>query len=278
MRMGEHLMGLVGQLRCEPVTRRVRASLDGVPVLDTTDAVLVWEPRRVVPMYAVPVADVAASLVPRAAPEVPDRLPPVLGPVHFSWHHTPGRSFDIVVGGQVVPAAGFAPDDPDLEGRVVVDWAPFDWVEEAQPVVGHPHDPFKRIDLLPSDRHVVVRLGGVTLADTRRAIALHETHIPVRWYIPHDDVVTDILVGSPSTTTCAYKGHAIYVSIAPDTIVGLGSEGEDIAWTYTHPLPEVAAIKGMVCFYAERTDLELDGVAVPRPVTPWSSPRDQERS
>ena len=261
------------------MTRRVRASLDGVPVLDTTDAVLVWEPRRVVPMYAVPVADIAASLVPCPAPEVPDRLPPVLGPVHFEWHHTPGRSFDLAVGERTVPAAGFAPDDPDLGGRVVVEWAPFDWVEEAHPVVGHPHDPFKRIDLLPSERHVVVRLGGVTLADTRRAIALHETHIPVRWYVPHDDVVTDLLVGSRSTTTCAYKGHAIYVSIAPGTIVGPRlTEGEDIAWTYTHPLPEVAAIKGMVCFYSERTDLELDGVAVPRPVTPWSSPRDQERS
>ncbi len=43
-------MGLVGELRFEPVTRRVRASLRGQPVLDTTDAVLVWEPRRVVPM------------------------------------------------------------------------------------------------------------------------------------------------------------------------------------------------------------------------------------
>ena len=94
----------------------------------------------------------------------------------------------------------------------------------------------------------------------------------------HDDVVTDLLVGTPSTTTCAYKGHAIYVSVAPGAIEGTGDEGQDIAWTYTHPLPEVAAIKGMVCFYSERTDLELDGVAVARPVTPWSSPRDQERS
>ena len=79
---------------------KLAAKQDGVPVLDTTDAVLVWEPRRVVPMYAVPVADVLASLAPCAAPEVPDRLPPVLGPVHFGWHHTPGRSFDLVVGGQ----------------------------------------------------------------------------------------------------------------------------------------------------------------------------------
>jgi uncharacterized protein (DUF427 family) len=278
MHLGAHLSGLHDELRYEPVTRRVRASLDGVPVLDTTDAALVWEPRRVVPMYAVPPADVTASLVPSAAAEVPGRLPPVLGPVHFEWHHTPGQSFDVVVGDRTFPAAAFAPDDPDLAGRVIIDWSPFDWVEEAHPVIGHPHDPFKRIDLLPSDRHVVVRLGGVTLADTRNAIALYETHIPVRWYLPHDDVVTDLLVGSPSTTTCAYKGHAIYVSVAPGAIDGVGDEGADIAWTYTHPLAEVAAVKGMVCFYSERTDLELDGVAVPRPVTPWSSPRDQERS
>ena len=57
----------------------------------------------------------------------------------------------------------------------------------------------------------------------------------------------------------------------------MGPPGEDVGWSYTHPLDEVAAIRGMICFYGERTDLELDGVAVPRPVTPWSSPRDQER-
>ncbi|HSO65815.1 MAG TPA: DUF427 domain-containing protein [Ornithinibacter sp.] len=277
-RLGQHLMGLTDTLRFEPVTRRIRASLDGRPVLDTTDAVLVWEPRRVVPMYAVPPADIVADLVPRSPADVPEHLPPVLGPVNFAWHHTPGQDHDVVVDGRTVPRAAFAPEDPDLGGRVVVEWAPFAWVEEAHPVTGHPHDPFKRIDLLPSDRHVVVGLGGTVLADTRHAIALHETHIPARWYVPHDDVVTDLLVGSPSTTTCAYKGHAVYVSIGPGAIDGIGDEGEDIAWTYTHPLAEVAAIKGMVCFYAERTDLELDGVAVPRPVTPWSSPRDQERS
>jgi uncharacterized protein (DUF427 family) len=276
-RLGQHLMGLTDTLRYEPVSRRIRASLDGRPVLDTTDAVLVWEPRRVVPMYAVPAADISADLVPCAPADVPEGLPPVLGPANFGWHLTPGQDHDVVVGDRTLPRAGFTPDDPDLGGRVVVEWQPFSWVEEAHPVTGHPHDPFKRIDLLPSDRHVVVRLGDTALADTRRAIALHETHLPVRWYVPHDDVVTDLLVGSTSTSTCAYKGHAIYVSLGPDAVPGVGEEGTDIAWTYTHPLDEVAAIKGMVCFYAERTDLELDGVAVPRPVTPWSSPRAQER-
>ncbi|HET7820790.1 MAG TPA: DUF427 domain-containing protein [Ornithinibacter sp.] len=272
MHLGAHLSGLHGELRYEPVTRRVRASLDGTPVLDTTDAALVWEPGRVVPMYAVPPADISASLVPKPAAPVPGRLPPVLGPVHFEWHRTPGQSFDVVVGDRTFPAAGFAPDDPDLGGRVVIDWSPFEWVEEAHPVVGHPHDPFKRIDLLPSDRHVVVRLGGVVLADTHRAVGLYETFLPPRWYLPHDDVDTDLLVGSPTTSTCAYKGHASYVSLRPDAVPGLDErDGHDIAWTYPHPLHEVDAVKGMFCFWSERTDLELDGAAVPRPVTPWSA-------
>lgn len=276
MRLGSHLMSLTGELRWEPVTRRIRATLAGEPVLDTTDAVLVWEPRRVVPMYAVPPDDLVARLVPREPTPLPETAPPVLGPVNFGWHTTPGRAFDVTAGGRTVADAAFAPDDPDLEGRVVLEWAPFVWTEESQPVTGHPHDPFKRIDVLPSDRHVVVGLGGTVLADTRRAVALYETHIPVRWYVPHDDVVTDLLVGSRSTSTCAYKGHATYVSLAPGAIDGVGPEGDDLAWTYTHPLHEVAEIKGMVCFYSERTDLEVDGVAVPRPVTPWSSLRDSK--
>ena len=276
LRLGPHLMSLTGELRWEPVTRRVRASLGGTPVLDSTNAVLVWEPRRVVPMYAVPKVDVAADLVVRDPTPLPEHAPPVLGPVNFGWHTTPGTSFDLVVDGRTVEDAAFAPDDPDLGGRVVVEWAPFSWVEEAQPVTGHPHDPFKRIDLLASDRHVVVSLGGIVLAETRRAIALCETHIPTRWYVPHDDVATEHLVGSPSTSTCAYKGHASYVSLDPDRFPEVGPTGQDIGWTYQHPLPEVAAIRGMFAFWNERTDLVLDGVAVPRPVTPWSSLRDAE--
>lgn len=276
LRLGSHLMSLTDELRWEPVTRRVRATLDHEQVLDTTDAVLVWEPRRVVPMYAVPRDDLAARLHPRATGAPPDGAPPVLGPVNFGWHTTPGTAHDLEAAGRTLEDVAFVPDDPDLGGRVVLEWVPFAWTEEAHPVTGHPHDPFKRIDLLPSDRHVVVRLGGTVLADTRRAVALHETHLPVRWYVPHDDVATDLLVGSPSTSTCAYKGHATYVSLAPGAVAGVGPEGHDVGWSYTHPLDEVAAVKGMVCFYAERTDLELDGVAVPRPVTPWSSPAEQE--
>ena len=73
----------------------------------------------------------------------------------------------------------------------------------------------------------------------------------MRWYLPHDDVVTDLLVGSPSTTTCAYKGHAAYVSLARMPSPGwVGERVTTSPGTYPHPLDEVAAIRGMFCFYS----------------------------
>ena len=272
LHLGPFLMGLSDQFRFQPVTKRIRASYDGLPVLYTTQAALVWEPRRVVPMYAVPEPDVVAGLVPCPTPEAPPDLPPILGPVNFGWHLQDGESFTVQVGDRSFEAAAFRPTDPDLEGRVIFEWVHFDWVEEDQPVTGHPHDPFKRLDVLPSDRHVVVSAGGRTLADTRRAVAVYESHIPVRWYVPPDDVRMEELTPSDSTSVCAYKGDAIYFSLADDP----DGEGTDVAWTYVDPLHEVAQVKDHLCFYAERTDLSVDGIDVPRPQTFWSSPRDQE--
>lgn len=272
LRLGAHLMSLHDRLLYEPLSRQVRCFLDGVPVCATTAPVLVWETRRVVPMYAVPEADVLADLLPTARRPVPDGLPPVLGPVNFAVHLDEGDSLDVRAGGRTVAGAAFRPADPDLAGHVVLDWAPFDWVEEEQPVLGHPHDVFKRIDVLPSARHVVVSLRGDTLAETSRAMALHETSLPVRWYIPREDVWMDLLLTSESQSVCAYKGRASYFSL------GDGSpEGKDLAWTYPQPLHDAAAVKDHIAFYNERVDLTIDGVKLDRPRTPWSSPADQER-
>ena len=139
-------------------------------------------------------------------------------------------------------------------------------------MTGHPHDPFKRLDVLPSDRHVVVSSGGTVLADTRRAVAIYETLLPVRWYVPQDDVRMDLLSPSDATSTCAYKGHATYFSLAGDS----SDDSIDLAWTYVDPLPEAALVKDHVCFYSERTDLTVDGVDVPRPDTLWSSRKSAE--
>ena len=62
VKMRQLLFGSIGELRYEPTAKRIRALLDGEPVADTRAALLVWEPRRVVPTYAVPAADLVAGL------------------------------------------------------------------------------------------------------------------------------------------------------------------------------------------------------------------------
>lgn len=58
------------QLRYEPIEMRIRARSGGRELVDTTGARLVWEPRRVVPSYAVPVAELQVPVT--AASELAD--------------------------------------------------------------------------------------------------------------------------------------------------------------------------------------------------------------
>ena len=139
--------GQLRQLRYEPTEKRLRAQLDGEPAIDTTRALLVWGPRRVVPSFAVPVEDVAGELVPADAGEESEAE--VLHPgIAFAAHSTPGEAFDIHVGGRTLERAAFAPTDHDFDGYVIVDFAAFEgWLEEDEPLLGHPRDPFHRIDI-----------------------------------------------------------------------------------------------------------------------------------
>lgn len=272
LKMRGYLMESVAQLRFENTSRRIRVRHGDRTLIDTTAAVLVWEPRRIVPGYAVPEDELDAQLVPNEAPaQTADGLPPVLGPANFALHTTAGQSLDVQVGEDLLPSAAFRHEEPDLAGYVSLEFDAFTWLEEDEEAIGHPHDPFKRIDTLKSSRHVVVALDGTVLADTTRAVALHETHLPVRWYIPQDDVRMELLEPSSHRTTCAYKGVASYFSV-----VGAGDAGRDIAWTYPEPLLEAEPVRDLVCFFSERIELSVDEVLLERPVTPWSKPEEQQ--
>lgn len=262
----DHHRALLAELRIEPLSQPLRVTRGDRTVAATSDALLVWEPRRIVPVYAVPEASVSGTLT-AAGPPVGgslEGLPPVLGP-GFDPHTTPGQPLDLALGDEVLAGVAFRPDDPDLAGHVTLDLHPFAWWEEDQEVWGHPHDPYKRIDTLVSHRHVVVSFQGTVLADSRRAVALLETSLPTRWYVPAEDVRLDLLEPSPLVTTCAYKGHASYLSVR-----GAGEEGRDLAWSYADPLNDAVPVRDLLCFWSERTDLTLDGEPQPRPVTPWS--------
>ncbi|QGN32629.1 DUF427 domain-containing protein [Microlunatus sp. Gsoil 973] len=138
----------------------------------------------------------------------------------------------------------FRPDEPSLGGRIVLHWEPFAWLEEDERVMAHPHDPFSRIDVLRSDRRVRVEIGGVTVAESSRPMMLIETKLPVRWYLPREDVRMDLLAPSESHTVCAYKGIASYLS---------AHNAPDVAWFYPDPLHDALRVKDMVCFWRAAT-------------------------
>ena len=276
VRLRDVIGGRLDDLRYEPVAKRVRAELGGSPVADTERAVLVWEPRRVVPTYAVPLADVRGEVVPDDGPvpewtgdrvgfAVPDVTAlPVLDPrIPFGVRLTEGRRVLVRLDGAAVE--GFCPADPALEGYVVLD---FDgvgrWLEEDEEIRGHPRDPFHRVDVRRSSRHVRLSLDGVPLATSDRPALVFETLLPPRCYLPAEDVVVP-LQPSPTRTECAYKGEASYWSAdLGDRVV------PDLAWSYPDPLPDAVQLRGLVSFFDERVDVEVDGVPRRRPVTPWS--------
>jgi uncharacterized protein (DUF427 family) len=263
-------MGNLGRLRYEPIDKRIRAVLDRRTVVDTGRAVLLWEPKRVVPSYAVPAGDIDAELTPAAAgrerePATPPQLGqrPVYDPsVPFSVHTAEGEALDISVGGASRPGSAFALTDDELDGYVALDFRAFDtWYEEDELNVSHPRDPFHRIEIVHSSRPVRVELDGQVLAESSRPYLLFESMLPVRYYLPAEDVGRELLEPSDTHTACAYKGQASYLSL-PDA--------PDIAWTYTAPLREAAEVKDRIAFFNERVDLVIDGHPVPRPITPWS--------
>ncbi|WP_305996111.1 DUF427 domain-containing protein [Arthrobacter horti] len=254
--MDKLIRSQLGELRWAPVLQRVRAFAGGAAVVDSTRVRLVWEPHRVVGSYAVPREDVLTELL-DAGPVAPaDSHPPVLTPaVPFGVHTVPGTAWDFgpADGRQVIKGAGFTPQDPDVDDYVILDWRAFDeWREEDQVVHSHPHDPLKRIDCLTSDRHVVVTVDGETLADTRRAVLLLETGLQRRWYVPRDDIRMDLLEPSPTSTSCAYKGDASYWSFRSGE-----RRIEDVAWSYEHPLHDAVPVTGMLCFYDDRVQIDV---------------------
>jgi uncharacterized protein (DUF427 family) len=148
------------------------------------------------------------------------------------------------------------------DNLVEIDFAyPDEWLEEDEELIGHARDPFKRIDCRRTSRHIRVSIGEQVVADTRRAVALFETNLPTRWYIPRDDVSAELVPNDTHRTTCAYKGHATHYDVGGERA---------IAWSYELPLNDALPVRSMIAFYNERADIEVDGQLEERPRTQWS--------
>ena len=181
----------------------------------------------------------------------------------------PGRvEFDRLVahvgspGSRLVPARPSAPrprqpTPADLGGERNV---------AAAPTVGTPMTAGHRITITPATNHVEITVDDTLVAESDRPVLLDETGLPTRYYLPRTDVREDLLVESASVTSCPFKGQARYWSVKLDD-----AEYADLAWSYEEPIPDAEGITGLVCFYNERVDMKIDGEALLRPETPYST-------
>jgi len=243
----------------EPSPRRVRVAFNGETVAESSAAHLLFETRHL-PIYYFPRADVRMDLL-RASE-------------HRTYCPYKGTAsyWSIAVGGRVSEDAVWGYPDPFDEVAAIKDYVAFywnrvdHWFEEDDEIFVHARDPYKRVDVVNSSRSVRVIVGGETVAETKRARFLFETRLPTRYYIPPEDVRMDLLVPSEKVTSCPYKGTARYYSVKTG-----GRSFPDIVWSYPDPIPECPKIKDYLCFFNEHVDeILLDGVAVPKPLTPWS--------
>ncbi len=242
----------------EDSPRWVRVMFNGVTVADSKRIKLLHESGHL-PVYYFPEEDVRMDLL-----QVSDHATrcPFKGEASY-WSVRMG---DKVAENAVWSYPEPVESCPPISGFMAFYWQMMDhWYEEDEEVFVHPRDPYHRVDILQSSRHVKVRVNGELVAETERPKILFETGLPPRYYIPPEDVREDVLVSSKKTTRCPYKGVASYWSIE------VGAERvEDLIWYYPEPIPEAAKIKGLLAFFNEKVDLEVDGELQERPKTQWS--------
>ena len=253
-------------LYLEPTPKRIRVTVAGQVIADSRHAMLLHESGHQ-PIYYFPRGDVRPEFL---EPSERHTRCPKKGEASY---------YTIRVADHVVEAgAWYYPDpiagSPPIRDLIAFYWDRMDrWLEEDEEVFVHPRDPYHRIDLRQSDRQVRVCIGGELLAESTRALALFESNLPTRWYLPREDVVAE-LEQSDSFTRCPYKGQAAYHSVR----LADGTLAEDLIWHYASPLPEMSRIAGLLCFFNERVDLELDGELQARPESPWSHGTRQARN
>ena len=252
LRSGQH------RVHVEASPRRVRVKFNGEFIADSKRAVLLRETGHL-PVYYFPPEDVRQDLL--EPTDLHTRCP----------YKGEASYWTLRVGDAVAENVMWAYLDPleeraDIRGYRALYWGKMDaWYEEDEQIFAHPRDPYHRVDVVDSSRHITVEIGGQTVAESRRPRLLFETGLPTRYYLPVEDVRMDLLEATETTSVCPYKGQASYWRLAGDPA------GRDVAWSYQNPIAECPRIKGLIAFFNERVDaLQVDDELQPAPRTAWS--------
>jgi uncharacterized protein (DUF427 family) len=247
-----------GVIWFEDSPRRIRARFGGETIVDSRHAKMLHEHAHL-PIYYFPQEEVRMDLL---LPSEKHTTCPYKGEASYWSVHAGGKVAQDAVWSYPEPLA----DAPPLAGYMAFYWNKMDeWLEEDEPAIVHARDPYHRIDVLDSSRHVRISLEGELLAESTRPTALFESNLPPRWYLPREDVLAE-LEPTDTVTRCGYKGKASYYAVR----LGSGDTVRDLVWTYEDPLDETARIRDLLCFFNERVDIELDGEPQERPVSAWS--------
>jgi len=227
--------------------KRVRVLFNKTWLVDSKKAKLVWE-HPFYPVFYFPKSEVSDKYLQPASGE----------PANDSKAAT----YDIVVDKKHAEAAAIVHKAGDHKDYVKIVLGKMDaWFEEEEQIFVHPKDPYKRVDVLQSARHIRIEVDGVEVGNSTKPRFLYETGLPMRTYIPKTDARMDLFETSDLATGCPYKGVASYYNVTLPS----DEKKDNIVWWYRSPNIEVAQITGFVAFYDEKVDVWIDGVKVDRP-------------
>ncbi len=222
----------------EPWPRRMRALFGNRTVLDSRNGMMLHR-TGAAPTLLFPFSDPAADVLKQ-------------GEQAGTWTVQVGARSAAQAVTTPPPLAG--PAGAAIDGLVIVEYHTMDrWFEEDDPVYAHTRDPYHRVDVRSSSRHVAVRHADVVVAESTRPKLLFETGLPVRFYLPFADVRIDLLELSETISQCPYKGDGQHWNL-----MGTGDLVADAAWSLPHPLAEAKLALEHVSFYPDKLEVLVD--------------------
>ncbi len=231
----------------EPYGRRLRAVVNGHTILDSTAAHLLHE-TGIPPVAYVPLGDLDDGLLERTPTSTHC---PFKGDASYWTLRAGDRTVEDFVWAYEEPL----PEAAWLEGFAALYWKQVDelYVEDER-ALGSVRDPYHRVDVLESSRHVTVSVDGSIIAESSHPKLMFETGLAPRAYVPPTVLPPGSLVRSETRTLCPYKGEATYWHLQLPS----GLRLEDAAWSYETPLPEALKAQGHLGF-GDAVEIDISG-------------------
>ncbi|WP_099037570.1 DUF427 domain-containing protein [Mycobacterium neglectum] len=229
-------------LYAEPLRRRMRVRVDDDWIADSENVLALHEPGRY-PVAYFPLDDVVDGVL--------------VAEERVTGHGDLGdmQWYTVVVGERRLPHAAWQHTAlpayaTELTHRVAFAWRAMDgFYEEDDRIVGHAADPYHRVDIRNTSRHLVVRDGDRVIADTHHPVVLYESGFAPRWYVPREDIDESQLEHVEGQTFCPYKGLADYYTIG---------DHKRAAWSYIDAWQESARVSNLVSFEPDKIEVWLD--------------------